>query len=149
MSSISPYIQESLVIELEGTDKDQALRQIMDKIEAEHLLPDPQDFFQKILERESDSSTGIGLGIAIPHARVDALKSMVVAVGRSIKGIDFTTPDGTPVRLIFMIAVNNNQGEYLKIVARISWLVRNEEFRNRLFFSSSVNDLYLLLKEQG
>ena len=111
--------------------------------------PTQRVFFEKILEREMDSSTGIGLGVAIPHTRVESLADIFIAVGRSLKGIDFETPDGTPVHLVFMIAVNANHAEYLKIISRISWLVRNEKFRNQLLLSPSINDLYTLLKDQG
>ena len=149
MSSIAPYIKTNLIIELEGSEKESALRQVMNVLESENLLPDPKGFFDKILERERESSTGIGLGVAIPHARVSGLEDIIIAVGRSLQGIEFTTPDGTPVRLIFMIAVNNNQGEYLKIISRISWLVRNEQFRKQLQFCATVEDLYNLLKEHG
>ena len=149
MNSIGHYIMPELMVDVDGTDKMGALRQIMDTIERENLLSDPAAFFEKILEREKDSSTGIGLGVAIPHARVESLSNIFIAVGRSMKGIDFSTPDGTPVRLIFMIAVNANQAEYLKIISRISWLVRNEQFRGQLFLSPSVDELYTQLKSHG
>ena len=149
MNSIGHYLKKELMVELEGTDKKNALRQVMNTIEGEKLLPDPEGFFEKILEREMDSSTGIGLGVAIPHTRVESLADIFIAVGRSLKGIDFDTPDGTPVHLVFMIAVNANHAEYLKIISRISWLVRNEKFRNKLLLSPSINDLYTLLKDQG
>ena len=137
------------MVEIEGTEKKSALRQVMNTIEKEKILPDPEDFFQKILEREMDSSTGIGLGVAIPHSRVESLTDIFIAIGRSLKGIDFETPDGTPVYLVFMIAVNANHAEYLKIISRISWLVRNEQFRNQLLLCPSIHDLYTLLKDHG
>ena len=149
MNSIGHYIKPELMVEVKGTEKISALRQIMETIEKEKLLSDPEAFFTKIIEREEDSSTGIGLGVAIPHARVESLPNIFIAVGRSMEGIDFATPDGTPVRLVFMIAINANQAEYLKIISRISWLVRNEQFRSQLFLSPSITDLYDLLSSQG
>ena len=137
------------MVEIEGTDKVDALSQIMATIKRQQLLPDPAGFFKKILEREKESSTGIGLGVAIPHVRVESLENIFIAIGRSMQGIDFATPDGTPVRLVFMIAVSKNQAEYLKIISRISWLVRNEKFREQLFLCPSIRDLYTLLKDQG
>jgi fructose-specific phosphotransferase system IIA component len=149
MQEIVNYIREDLIVELEGTDKTSALRQIMDAFERDHILPDPDAFFKKILDREKQSSTGLGLGVAIPHARIESLDKIVIAVGRSLKGIDFVTPDGTPVHLIFMIAINSQQAEYLKILSRISWLVRNDEFRERLFNCPTSADVYRLLKEHN
>lgn len=137
------------MVELEGTEKVSALSQIMATIKEEKLLSDPDAFSKMILEREEESSTGIGLGVAIPHARVESLENIFIAVGRSAQGTDFATPDGTPVRLVFMIAISSNKAEYLKIISRISWLVRNEQFRKQLFLCPTIDDLYKLLKDQG
>ena len=149
MKSIGHYIREDAIVELEGSEKRLAFDQLISKIKETGSLPDVNAFYDKILEREQQSSTGIGLGVAIPHARLDDLDEIFIAVGRSNSGIDFTTPDGMPVHLIFMIAVNSNHSEYLQIIARISWLVRNDEFRNQLYFCPTISDLYKLLKEQA
>jgi PTS system nitrogen regulatory IIA component len=147
MKPIIDYMAENMVVELTGCDKIEALKKLMDSVITNQLLTDPDAFFEKIIEREKQSSTAIGLGVAIPHARMQGLDKIFIAVGRSIDGIDFTTPDGTPVHLIFLIGVNYNQSEYLKILSRISWLIRNDNFRKKLFSVNSVSDIYCLLKE--
>ncbi len=147
MKQIIDYMAEGMVVELTGCDKTGALQQLMDSVIANQLLAEPDAFFKKIIEREKQSSTAIGLGVAIPHARMEGLNEIFIAVGRSIDGIDFTTPDGTPVHLIFLIGVNSNQSEYLKILSRISWLIRNDNFRKKLFSVNTVSDIYCLLKE--
>ena len=147
MKQIIDYMAEDMVVELTGCDKTEALKKLMDSVITNQLLTDPDAFFEKIIEREKQSSTAIGLGVAIPHARMDGLEKIFIAVGRSIDGIDFTTPDGTPVHLIFLIGVNYNQSEYLKILSRISWLIRNDNFRKKLFSVNTVSDIYCLLKE--
>ncbi len=149
MHEIATYIREDLVIDLNGTDKIDVLTQLKDAVSRTNLLPDTDAFFDKVLLRESQATTAMGMGVAIPHARVDGLADIIIVVGRSAEGIEFTTPDGMPVRLIFMIAVNDKPGEYLKILSRISWLVRNEDFRNQLFSSDNTSSLFKLLKENG
>ena len=149
MVNIGDYIQKDCMIELSGTEKNHAFQQIMASIRKSNLLKDSNLFFEKILQREEQSSTGIGLGVAIPHARVEDLSKTFIAIGRSAKGIDFSTPDDIPVRLIFMIGVSPEKAEYLKILSKISGLVRNEEFRKQLLNCPSMNDLFNLLISQS
>lgn len=147
MKQIIDYMAENMVVELTGSDKTEALKQLMESVITNQLLTESDAFFEKIIEREKQSSTAIGLGVAIPHARMEGIDKIFIAVGRSKDGIDFTTPDGTPVHLIFLIGVNSSQSEYLKILSRISWLIRNDNFRKKLFSVSTISDIYCLLKE--
>ena len=149
MTDFCDYIQKDCMIELSGTEKSDAFQQIMASIKASNLLQNSDLFFEKILQREEQSSTGIGLGVAIPHARVEDLTKTFIAIGGSGKGIDFSTPDDIPVRLIFMIGVSPEKAEYLKILSKISGLVRNEEFRKQLLNCPSMNDLFNLITSQS
>ncbi len=146
MPELASYLREDLIIEISKRDKQEALREMMDKVEESNLLPNANDFFDLILKREKQVSTGIGLGIAVPHARIEGFGKILIAVGHSMEGIDFTTPDGTPVHLIFLIAIDSElQGEYLRILSKISWLVRNDELRKKLFLSKTTDDIYRIL----
>lgn len=142
---IANFIREDLVLEIHAGDRDGALGALMGAVESAHLLDDATLFYEKILEREKQSSTAIGLGIAIPHARFESLKEMFIVVGRSTNGIDFNAPDGATVHLICMIGATSDHAQYLKLVARISWLVRNDELRDQLFQAPSIEDVYALL----
>ncbi len=149
MKQIISYMKEEYIIEIKGNDNSDALKQLMETVKKNNILPDPDMFYEKIKEREEQSSTAIGLGVAIPHARIETLEEIFIVLGRSIDGIDYVTPDGTPVHLIFLIGINSNQSEYLKILSRISWLIRNDEFRKNLFSCATTQDIFHLLKEHN
>ena len=74
-------------------------------------------------------STGIGMGIAIPHAKTSSLKNMVMAFGRSIQGIDFNALDGSPVHIIILIGASDTQGDdFLKVLAKIGRMFKDETY---------------------
>ena len=147
MVLIADYIHENQVIKLDFQDKKNALKELINKIKAPRLLPNPETFLFKILEREQKCSTAIGLGIAIPHIRLENLDSCFMGVGISEEGIDFNAPDHSPVHLIFLVAATVDHSNYLKLVARISWLVRNDTLRNQLFRAKLPHELYELLQK--
>ena len=146
MLSIASFISRDQIKNLDSTDKTIVLEELCG------LIPDNSSFdkslfLSKLIEREQDCSTGLGMGIAIPHARLPDIRENRIYVGRSREGIDFESPDGSPVHLIFMITVSTNQSQYLQIISRISWLVRNEELRSQLFRTDDIDELYRLLSE--
>lgn len=86
-----------------------------------------------LLDRESQASTGLENGVALPHARTDAVDRIQIAFGRSEHGVDFRAPDGQPARLIFLVlAPPQDAGEYLRALARIAAVVKSKEARRRL-----------------
>ena len=147
MLAIADYLRSDLVLKLKATDQPGALRELMDAVEAAGMVDDPEDFFRRIQEREQESSTAIGLGVAIPHIRLDSLERIFIAVGISTDGIDCNAPDDASVHLVFMVGATQDHAEYLKLVARISWLVRNDQLRMQLFRTSSAEELFELLSD--
>jgi len=147
MIRLSDHIRPELCLELKATTKDEALREIVAAVKAAGVLADTEGFHQKILHRETQASTAIGLGVAIPHASHDELKAITIAVGRSARGIDFGAPDGSPVQLVFMIGITADRSQYLKVVARITWLVRNDQLRREFCQAESGAALYQLLSK--
>jgi PTS system nitrogen regulatory IIA component len=94
-------------------------------------------------ERERLSSTAIGEGIAIPHGRMSGIMSVVGAFARSSRGIDFDSVDQQPTRLFFaLIAPDDAAAMHLKALARISRLLKNRDFRNRLLLLDTRQALY-------
>lgn len=146
MLNIASFIDQNRIMDLESTDKNTALESLVSCF-PENYGVSKEQFFEKIVEREQDCSTGLGMGIAIPHARLPQIKENFIIVGHSRIGIDFDSPDGAPVHLIFMIAVSSNQAQYLQIISRISWLVRNEDLRSQLFRASEPQLLFELLSQ--
>jgi PTS system nitrogen regulatory IIA component len=102
-----------------------------------------------LLERERLGSTGIGDNIAIPHGKVPQLSRMLLAFGRSLKGVDFDSMDGKPSHLFFMLlAPVNSTGLHLKALAKISRMLMSQVFRDSLMGSGGVEDILRLISEK-
>lgn len=102
-----------------------------------------------LLERERLGSTGIGEGVAIPHGKLKDIDNLLLAFGRSSAGVDFDSMDGKPAHLFFLlIAPEESVGVHLKMLARISKLLKNPIVRNRLLEASRSEDIYNIIAEE-
>jgi PTS system nitrogen regulatory IIA component len=102
-----------------------------------------------LLNRESMGSTGIQDGIAIPHAKVKGLEKVIVACGRSQRGINFDAPDQKPTHLFFvLLAPEQSAAMHLKILARLSRLLKDGSFRERLMRAKEAQDIYRMIIEE-
>lgn len=144
--TISNYLDERLVAFLDVDNRDAALKTLVDLLDAEGKLLDNQTFFHAILERERIVSTGIGMGVAIPHAKLEGYPNFFIAIGiQSKQGIEWNALDGSPVRLIFMIGgPENRQTEYLKILSRLTMAIKDEERRKKLLKATKAEDVIAL-----
>lgn len=110
--------------------------------------PEAENALDQILSRESTESTGIGRGIAVPHARVTGLKTMQCAVGRVPAGLDFAAIDREPVHLIFLICYPpTEQTKYLNFVATAARLLRDKEYLDQMLTAETAEDMYTVLEE--
>jgi PTS system nitrogen regulatory IIA component len=146
--SISDYLDEHLVVFLDSSNRDAALKTLVDTLDAEGKLLDKKAFFQAILEREKIVSTGIGMGLAIPHAKLEGYRNFFIAIGIQTKqGIEWNALDGAPVRLVFMIGgPDNRQTEYLKILSGLTMAIKDEERRKKLAKATSAQAVIALFK---
>jgi PTS system nitrogen regulatory IIA component len=88
--------------------------------------------------------------LAIPHGKIPSLDEIVVAFGRSKKGVDFDSLDGKPVHIFFLLlAPENSVGQHLKALAKISKMLKKANFRQKLIETDSKSDLYKLIIEQN
>ena len=102
-----------------------------------------------MIDREKLGSTGIGKGVAIPHAKTEKASKLTVAFGVSKKGIDFKSLDDENVNLFFVFASPNKDSHiYLKVLARISRLIREEEFRERLYNCKTAEEVIRCIEEK-
>lgn len=145
MVELADHIRRELVIDLQAPGRDEAIRELVDAMKKAGVPGDLDDFYQRNIEREAMSTTAMGLGVAVPHAHHQGIDGILLAVGRSVDGIDFAAPDGAPVHLVFLIAGNGNHSLYLRVVARIAWLVRNDALRERLVNAPDAVALHELL----
>jgi len=102
-----------------------------------------------LLERERLGSTGIGGGIGIPHGKLKDLDNLMIGFGLSRKGVDFESLDGEPTRIFFLLVTpENSTGLHLKMLARISRILKNEPFKERLLRSDGADQIYEIIKEE-
>jgi PTS system nitrogen regulatory IIA component len=147
MVKIYPYLKTKLVIFLEVSSRDEAIDRMVDAIYAAGQVSDKEIFHRSILEREKIVSTGIGMGVAIPHAKLAGYEDFFIAIGILQKGIDWHAMDGTPVRLIFMIGgPDDKQTEYLQLLSSLTLVIKDEERRKALLTEKSAEKIIDLFK---
>ena len=120
-------------IPLESDEKFQIIEEMVDMLNDAGRLQNRDMVLDAVLERERVMSTGMGDGVAIPHAKTDGVKELVAAFGITKQNIDFQSIDEKPVRIIFLLAGPSDQtGPHLKALSRISRLMHRKEFRDKL-----------------
>ena len=141
--------KENLVfLEFAAGSKDEAVEKFVRAVENHGFVEDLKLLREALFEREKLGTTGVGGGIAIPHARSAAIKSLTVAFFRARDGIDFQAIDNKPVHLIFMLlAPLSSGGPYLKLLAKISRLLRSDEFRLALMEAKTPAEVLEIIKE--
>lgn len=140
---------ESIIEELKATTKEAALEELVTALPREAMGHDRMEMVRVLMAREKLGSTGIGEGIAIPHGKIAGLDDLMISYGRSKKGLDFNAMDGKPVHLLFLLmAPENSSGQHLKILARISRMLKDEIFRKKLMQAVSADELYKMIVEK-
>jgi len=123
-------VPDAIVLNLKAQEKIGVIRELAQLLIERAMITDPEEFYAAILKRENLESTGIGHGVAIPHARTKAVKQLVLAFGRSTTGVDFNSLDGRPCFDIFLIASpEEKKSEYIATLARLSKFLRRDEVR--------------------
>jgi PTS system nitrogen regulatory IIA component len=134
---------------LSSSTKEDVLVELTEKLVARHVNIDREEVLRILLERELLGSTGIGGGVAIPHAKLLQGSDPIVVFGRSLKGITYDALDGQPVNLFFLLIADANSFDlYLKLLARISRLLKNRALRSRLLEATDAEALYDIFQEQ-
>lgn len=134
LEKITEFITvESVDLNMKATNKSEAIVELTKLLEKSGKLENIDKTLEALKEREKLGSTGIGKGVAIPHAKTEFAKDLVIAFGVSKQGVNFNSVDDEKVNLFFAFAspLKNSQ-TYLKILARISRLIRNDDFREKL-----------------
>ena len=124
---------EVINLNLQAQQKTGALREVASLLVPGQRVANFEAFFDEILERERVSNTALGHDVAIPHARTDQCSEILIAVGRSLAGVDFESPGDPPVRLIFLIGTPKQMvAEYLRLVGNLARLLRQDVLREKL-----------------
>ena len=140
----------AIQIDLKSQTKKEVLKELVHLIANAHEIKNSGGILDALLEREELGSTGIGQGIAIPHGKSEAASKVVAALGVSKRGIDFDALDGEPVYLFFMlVAPSNAAGIHLKILAKISRLLKDKFFRQALREAKTSEESLKLIKDEN
>ena len=129
--------------------KDEAIDHLVDLMDKSGKISDKAAYKKGILAREAQTSTGIGEGIAIPHAQVAAVKKAGLASMTVPAGVDYDSLDGQPAKLFFMIAAPEGAGNvHLQALAKLSMLLMNEEFRTRLMAAKTPEEFLSIIDDE-
>ena len=140
---------DTVLIDLNSSSKMSVIDELIQVLNQAGKLNDQQQFKEAILTREGQSTTGIGEGIAIPHAKTAAVKTPAIAFGRSKEGIDYESLDGQPAHLFFMIAASEGANNaHLETLSRLSSLLMDEEFRGSLLSAKDANEIIQLIDQK-
>jgi mannitol/fructose-specific phosphotransferase system IIA component (Ntr-type) len=127
---------------------EESLRALVDRMVEAGIVNDRDDVVRRLVEREQVMSTGIGGGIAIPHARTPEVSRTMVAVGLSRDGVPFNAVDGEPVKAVFLIVGPlEASAEHVKVLARIARVVKSPEFLEQAGQAETAEE-FLSLVEQ-
>ncbi|HEV8717203.1 MAG TPA: PTS sugar transporter subunit IIA [Candidatus Binatia bacterium] len=150
MRVVDILTEELVVPQLRSTTKTEVLRELAEHLAAHYPQIQVERLVTVLLDRERLGTTAIGEGIAIPHGKLAGLKGVVAVFGRSLPGIDCHSLDGAPTKLFFLlVAPEDSAGIHLKALARVSRLLKDKAFRERLLRSSSqAADLYRAICEE-
>ncbi len=148
---ISDFIQrDSVSVHLKSHTCEGVIREITEHLYKSRKIKNRNGIIESLIKREKSASTGIGDGLAIPHARISELKEAVLFVGLSKRGIDFSAIDGKPVHLVVLFLTPLlESGLHLKILSKIATLLNNKAMIGQLKRCSSDDELYRLLKKSG
>ncbi len=141
---------DAVVVDLQATTKDEAIREIVGSLTAAGRLAaeDQEGVARAILNREELGSTGIGQGVAVPHTRHPKVEKLIGTVALSRRGVEFAALDGEPVDILFLLVSPPNQpGEHLRALEKISHHLKNERFVNYLRQAKTREQVVELLEE--
>ena len=149
MVKVSDYLDPNCIVFLDADDRDEALSQLVDVLYQNNKITDKESFYKAILEREKIVSTGIGMSVAIPHAKLKGFDDFFIAIGmQKEKALEWNSLDKAPVRLIFMIGgPEDQQTEYLNILSKLTHLIKDETLRKKIFLLDSSNQIFKHLEK--
>lgn len=141
---IADYLHPKLIAFTDFEKRDEVIGFLVDLLEKEGYLPRIKDSFKSaIFQREELISTGIGLGVAIPHAKLQEFTDFFIAIAiQQKKGIDWQALDKAPVRFVFMIGgPEEQQTEYLQILSLLTSAIREADLRKKLLHAKSPQEV--------
>jgi nitrogen PTS system EIIA component len=139
----------AIVADLQAREKQRVLAELTDALVACEPSLSREAVVAVLQEREKLGSTGIGDGVAIPHGKLGGISDLMLVFGRSIQGVDFSSMDGQPAHLFFLlVAPEESVGVHLKTLARISKLLKDAAVRQKLMDAADQQAIYQVILEE-
>ncbi len=147
LEKITDYMSKDLIcLDLKGTNKIEVLKELNELLIKSGKINDREKCLEALVNREKLGSTGIGKGVAIPHAKTEYADDLTIAFGMNKQGVNFNAVDEEKVNIFFVFVSPMKKSKiYLKILARISRLIRNEEFRKKLLNANDTKEILDLI----
>jgi len=148
-ASFEQMISKGLItLDLQGKDKDSVIEELAELMDRENKLYSKSDFIKAVHEREALTSTAVGWGVAIPHARSAAVKETAVSFGRS-KGFRWDPDSEEPIRLVFLLAVPsaNPNKDYIDLLASLARMLVDADFRNALAKAQTRDEVIMIISK--
>jgi fructose-specific phosphotransferase system IIA component len=144
---LSKFCEEELMsFDLSASTKEDIIKELVDLAAKSNMVRDKEELLAAVLEREKLVTTGVGYGVAFPHAKTRAIKGIIIAFGRSEVGVEFEAMDKKPVHLFFLIAAPEDAiGAHLNVMARLSYVMKSEKNRERLMRAKTAGEVMLIL----
>ncbi|MDZ5711171.1 PTS fructose transporter subunit IIABC [Jeotgalibacillus haloalkalitolerans] len=138
--------KSTINLELKSTEKQGTIDEMVSLLDRAGKLADAKAYREAIQAREDQTTTGIGEGVAIPHAKTKAVKEPAIAFGRSVEGLDYESLDGQPAHLVFMIAATEGANDtHLQALSRLSVLLLKDEVKQGLLDAKTPDDVIALI----
>jgi fructose-specific phosphotransferase system IIA component len=141
-------VPETVVLDRPLASKEEAITVAVDILAEAGFVERKQQVVRALLERERIMSTGIGNGIAIPHAQSQGVKRLALAILRSKEGVDFDALDGKPVRLILVIVGPEERGGFIRVLARVSRLLQDGHLQKRILKARTPEEVVTAIAEE-
>lgn len=142
MKIVELLTKDTILLDVDAVSKQEVIEELITQLDEAGKLNDKEAFLSDILAREAQSTTGIGDGIAIPHAKSAAVKAPAIAFGRSKEGLDYDSLDGQPAHLFFMIAATDGANDdHLEALSRLATFLMDDKFRNEVLNAKTKEDV--------
>lgn len=139
-----------ILIPLTSTDKTAAITELVDLLDSAGVLENRDSVLQAVLAREKTRSTGIGLGLAVPHGKSTGCRKLVIAIGKPKEPLEFGAIDGRPCQLIVLLASPVDEtGPHIQALAGVSRIWQNENFRRAVMESTSSAQLFAAIEQHS
>lgn len=144
----SVFSEQVIHISKQTLSRDEAIDQLIENLNEQGYITDQSQLKSDVLKREMESTTAIGMNVAIPHAKSDAVKAPIVAVMNNKHGVKWESLDGTLPQLIFLITVPSDSSDtHLKLLQRLSRTLMDDETRQNLINATNSKQIYNILKD--